>query len=303
MDRSSSRISSFSAIFVVGGAGGWVAKSLATSTESLHPERRPGPELFLFELVLMYSKEPRRHLVTVLLVRTALWSKTTWTRTVSPSLSWAHSQQKQLVEKGRSQLQGSTSRLGLTEAIRENWTKQISCVVPLNSGTDGMVHEPGDKLSSLARDWGRASDVRPEDIDLFSPEPGGPEAVVYVVRDALLQAGYEVDITRLPEAHGGEFARLGVTRGGQAMHVDMARDWRKWPTVQLQVGPVLHLNDAVSSKVNAMVGRWAPRDFHRQRFGDWPRNERASMKAVWFMRLSPRRNDEPKRARYGRPHF
>lgn len=100
-----------------------------------------------------------------------------------------------------------------------------------------------------------------EDVDLFSPEPGGPGAVAYAVRDALIQAGYQTELTRPPEAHGGEFARLDVTRGDDTMHVDLARDWRKWPPVQLEVGPVLHLDDAVSSKVNAMVTRHLPRDF------------------------------------------
>lgn len=100
-----------------------------------------------------------------------------------------------------------------------------------------------------------------EDVDLFTPEPGGPGAVAYVVRDALVQAGYEVDITRLPEAHRGEFARLEVSRGAETMHIDLARDWRQWPPVQLDIGPVLHLDDAIGSKVNAMVARRAPRDF------------------------------------------
>lgn len=100
-----------------------------------------------------------------------------------------------------------------------------------------------------------------EDVDLFTPEPGGPGAVAYLVRDALAQAGYEVDVTRLPEAHQGEFARLEVTRGPETMHVDLARDWRQWPPVQLEVGPVLHLEDAVSSKTTALVTRREPRDF------------------------------------------
>ncbi len=100
-----------------------------------------------------------------------------------------------------------------------------------------------------------------EDVDLFTPEPGGPGAVAYLVRDALAQAGYEVDVTRLPEAHQGEFARLEVTRGAETMHVNLARDWQQWPPVQLEVGPVLHLEDVVSSKTTALVTRREPRDF------------------------------------------
>lgn len=100
-----------------------------------------------------------------------------------------------------------------------------------------------------------------EDVDLFTPEPGGPGAVTDAVRDALLEAGYGVDVTRRPEAQQGEFARLEVTRGDETMHVDLARDWRQWPPVHLDVGPVLHIEDAVGSKTAALVARRAPRDF------------------------------------------
>lgn len=100
-----------------------------------------------------------------------------------------------------------------------------------------------------------------EDIDLFTPEPGGPGAVTNAVRVALLDAGYDVDVTRRPEAQQGEFARLEVTRGDASMHIDLARDWRQWPPVQLDVGPVLHIEDAVGSKTTALVARREPRDF------------------------------------------
>lgn len=39
----------------------------------------------------------------------------------------------------------------------------------------------------------------------------------------------------------------------------MARDWRQHPPVTMQIGPVLHIEDAVASKVAAMVGRGLPR--------------------------------------------
>jgi hypothetical protein len=104
-------------------------------------------------------------------------------------------------------------------------------------------------------------DRETEDIDLFSPEPGGPGAVATVVRDALIRAGYTAEIIRPPEAHQGEYARLEVASGERVMHMDLARDWRQWPPVQLDIGPVLHLDDAASSKTNAMVTRYLPRDF------------------------------------------
>lgn len=100
-----------------------------------------------------------------------------------------------------------------------------------------------------------------EDVDLFTPEEGGPGAVTGSVRTALEEQGFAVEVTRSPEAHRGEFARLLVTRGAHQMHLDLARDWRQWPPVQLEVGPVLHIHDAVGSKVTALLGRGLPRDF------------------------------------------
>lgn len=100
-----------------------------------------------------------------------------------------------------------------------------------------------------------------EDVDLFSDEAGAPGAVTAAVVAALEAAGYQVLITRPPELNQGEFSQMVISRGDESMQLDMARDWRRWPPVELQIGPVLHLDDAVSSKVNAMVGRGAPRDF------------------------------------------
>jgi hypothetical protein len=99
------------------------------------------------------------------------------------------------------------------------------------------------------------------DVDLFSDQAGSPGAVTATVRTALEAASYDVAVTRPPELNDGEFAQLVVRRANEGTQLDMARDWRKWPPVRLDLGPVLHLADAVSAKVNTMVGRWAPRDF------------------------------------------
>jgi len=100
-----------------------------------------------------------------------------------------------------------------------------------------------------------------EDVDLFTPEPGGPGAVAEGVRSALEAAGYLVQVIRPAEQNRGEFVRLSVTLGKDTMLLDLARDWRQWPPVDLDIGPVLHLDDAVGSKVTAMVFRRLPRDF------------------------------------------
>ena len=100
-----------------------------------------------------------------------------------------------------------------------------------------------------------------QDVDLFSPEQGAPGAVVDQVRGALKSAGYHVEVIRRPEDSAGEFAQLTVSRGEAAVLLDLARDWRQQPPVRLDIGPVLHIDDAVGSKVTAMVGRGLPRDF------------------------------------------
>lgn len=100
-----------------------------------------------------------------------------------------------------------------------------------------------------------------QDVDLFSPEPGAPAAVIDGVCRALEGRGYRVEVTRSPQDSGGEFAQLVVSRDEQTMLLDLARDWRQLPPVTLDIGLVLHVDDAVGSKVTAMVGRGLPRDF------------------------------------------
>jgi hypothetical protein len=100
-----------------------------------------------------------------------------------------------------------------------------------------------------------------QDVDLFSPEPGAPGAVADQVRRLLEAGGYHVEIIRRPEDSAGEFAQLAVSRGEQTVLLDLARDWRLHPPVSFDIGPVLHIDDAVGSKVTALVSRGLPRDF------------------------------------------
>lgn len=62
-------------------------------------------------------------------------------------------------------------------------------------------------------------------------------------------------------ADDGDFAQLHVSRDGQGSHLDLGRDWRAHDAVTLDVGPVLHLDDAVGSKTTALLGRALARDF------------------------------------------
>lgn len=100
-----------------------------------------------------------------------------------------------------------------------------------------------------------------QDVDLFTPETGGAAAVLEAVRDALENDGYSVDVTRGPAENAGDFAQLQVSRDDKTSQVDLGRDWRAHEAVTLDIGPVLHLDDAVASKVTALLGRALARDF------------------------------------------
>lgn len=103
-----------------------------------------------------------------------------------------------------------------------------------------------------------------EDLDLFSPTESGPGQVSGTLQAALTSAGYHVTVLESAEQHGGEFVRLQVDRDTgsvDTVQVDVARDWRQHPPVRMQIGPVLHLDDAVASKVAAMIDRGLPRDY------------------------------------------
>lgn len=100
-----------------------------------------------------------------------------------------------------------------------------------------------------------------QDVDLFTPDAGAPGAAAELVCHALQNAGFRVELVRRPEDSAGEFAQLAVSREEETTLLDLARDWRQHPAVDLDIGPVLHVDDAVASKVTAMVGRSLPRDF------------------------------------------
>jgi hypothetical protein len=97
----------------------------------------------------------------------------------------------------------------------------------------------------LFMDWSRRSDF---------------DDAVREVTNALNEAGMNVYVI----ARGETFARLMVT--GQAGEDDpdkleMAADWRAHEPVMLEIGPVLHADDAVANKMAALYGRALPRDF------------------------------------------
>jgi len=98
-----------------------------------------------------------------------------------------------------------------------------------------------------------------QDIDLFTPTSGGTGQVLDAVRAALTADGYTVRL--VAASVDGDFAELQVSRDGQRTQLDLGRDWRAHDAVRLDVGPVLHLDDAVGAKTTALLGRALPRDF------------------------------------------
>jgi len=129
-----------------------------------------------------------------------------------------------------------------------------------------------------------------QDVDLFSPQPGGAARVLAGGRAALEADGFIVQITRGTADEEAEFAQLHVSRDGQMTQLDLGRDWRAHNAVTLDIGPVLHLDDAVGAKVTALLGRGLARDYihvaaaltryPRDDFSSWPSNATRGLRVV-----------------------
>lgn len=97
-----------------------------------------------------------------------------------------------------------------------------------------------------------------EDVDLFTCPGGNFDVAVAAAEAAYRDAGLKVATTR----HGTGFARLLITDADErSVKVEMGVDWRSHPPVRLEIGPVLHPDDAVGNKVAALYGRAEVRDF------------------------------------------
>lgn len=100
-----------------------------------------------------------------------------------------------------------------------------------------------------------------KDVDLFTTMAAISDFATAqaAVADALLSDGLEVTVER----EGPFFARLAVADpvSRDASTVELGVDWRAYPPVQLEVGPVLHPDDAVANKLCALYGRAEVRDY------------------------------------------
>jgi hypothetical protein len=103
-----------------------------------------------------------------------------------------------------------------------------------------------------------------EDIDLFTDTAGGVAAATDEVCAALSAAGYSVHRGDEDELFAGMAADLRefiVTDAGRALRLTLCRLDRHHAPVVMDVGPVMHLDDLVATKVAALVNRREVRDY------------------------------------------
>ncbi len=107
-----------------------------------------------------------------------------------------------------------------------------------------------------------------EDIDLFTSEPGGIRAAVGPVAQALTAAGLIVEqiseTSQLSEVFygfGDDLVEFLVGDGERGVRLQLVRFDRRRSPVTMAIGPVLHLDDVLGTKVAALATRAYPRDF------------------------------------------
>jgi hypothetical protein len=111
--------------------------------------------------------------------------------------------------------------------------------------------------------------VRPtEDVDLFTDEADGVWAASELVTTALTEAGMDVvgvpQTSAMGEVFDGfenDMAEFQISRGGRVVLLQLVRFDRSRSPVMMAIGPVLHLDDVIGSKVAALATRAAPRDY------------------------------------------
>ncbi|WP_239311414.1 MULTISPECIES: nucleotidyl transferase AbiEii/AbiGii toxin family protein [unclassified Frankia] len=108
----------------------------------------------------------------------------------------------------------------------------------------GILQRPSEDVDLFA-DWARRADF-----------PAAVDAVIAAYR----ADGLEVHV----EMRTDLMARLHVTdpnQPGELHRVELVANWRFQPPVQMDVGPVLHPDDVMAGKIDALCNRAAARDF------------------------------------------
>jgi hypothetical protein len=97
-----------------------------------------------------------------------------------------------------------------------------------------------------------------DDIDLFTNRMDeNVGATVERLQAAFEEQGYSAAILRQYPAH----ARIEVADGDEQVMIDLGVDYRSKPPVETDIGPVIHVDDAVGSKVGSIYTRAEAKDF------------------------------------------
>jgi hypothetical protein len=104
-----------------------------------------------------------------------------------------------------------------------------------------------------------------EDVDLFTDTDGAAGAAADAVCAALRDAGYTVheeEADDLLELFAGFDQReFAVGDGARTVRLTLSRLDRRESPVMMDVGPVMHLDDLIATKVAALVNRREVRDY------------------------------------------
>jgi hypothetical protein len=103
-----------------------------------------------------------------------------------------------------------------------------------------------------------------EDVDLFTDTAGGVVAAAGEVTAALTEAGYRVAREEGDELFAGmdeDLQEFVVSGDGRALRLTLCRLDRHRAPVVMDLGPVMHLDDLVATKVAALVNRREVRDW------------------------------------------
>jgi Nucleotidyl transferase AbiEii toxin, Type IV TA system len=98
-----------------------------------------------------------------------------------------------------------------------------------------------------------------EDVDLFTNADGAVHVAAQLVEQALVDAGFTVDV--VPETSdlgdvfygfGGDIVEFEIHKDNKATRLQLCRFDRSPSPVVMDIGPVLHIDDAIGTKVAAM---------------------------------------------------
>jgi hypothetical protein len=104
-----------------------------------------------------------------------------------------------------------------------------------------------------------------EDVDLFTDTAGGVSAAAAEVSAALTAAGYRVTSPQpdqdLFDGMSADLQEFVVARDARALRLTLCHLERHRAPVVMDLGPVMHLDDLVATKVAALVNRREVRDY------------------------------------------